>query len=138
MMIHLSQINWLAVLLASFAFWVLGALWFVVLFAKPYAAALGRTGAPQEKPGPLLMFGPLVCAAVITVTNAVLMHALGVTSSGGALEFGGVTGAGYLVAMTVTIAINPNFPRPLAYGAVNGPYFLLANLVSCYVLAAMA
>ena len=31
--------------------------------------------------------------------------------------------------MTFQIAINPVFARPLFYGLINGPYFLLASLI---------
>lgn len=138
MLIHLSQVPWLGVLAGSLAFAALGALWFAVLFAKPYAAALGRTDLAQQKPGPIFIVGPLLCGVVITITNALLMQALELSSYGAALEFGAVTGTGYLVAMTVNISINPNFPRPLSYSAVNAPYFLLGNILNCIILTAMS
>jgi hypothetical protein len=51
-----------------------------------------------------------------------------ITSVEDALVFGAVVGIGHLVATMVTVAINPNFPRPLAYAALNAPYFLLMQL----------
>jgi hypothetical protein len=35
------------------------------------------------------------------------------------------------------VAINPNFPNPLAYAALNGPFFLLSSIISCTILVAM-
>ncbi len=39
--------------------------------------------------------------------------------------------------MTMTIAINPLFPRPFYYTALNAPYFLIGSLLSCTILAAL-
>lgn len=137
MNLNLPHINWLAVLVASLASFILGGVWFAALFAKPYAAALGRQGGPKTKPGPLYMVGPLLCGIVTTVTSAFLLHALKVDSMIGALAFGAVVGVGYLSATTVNTAINPNIPRPLLYGVVSGSYFLIASLVTSVILVAM-
>ena len=132
-----SQINWLAVLLATVATFLLGGAWFMGLFKARYAASLGRTGMADPKPSAIFILGPLVCGAVVNLTDAVLLKALGVTSYGDGLTFAAITGIGYLVAQTVNIAINPNFPRPFFYGAISGSYFLLANLIACAILVAM-
>lgn len=134
----LAQISWLAVLVASVGLMALGALWFVALFGGPYAIALGRTDLKEHKPTPLFFIGPFLCGAVVTIANASLMHVLNVTSYGSALAFGSVVGLGYLVPTTVNVAINPNIPRPLLYGLVSGSYFLVGNLLSCLILAAMS
>lgn len=131
------SINWLAVLLASVALAALGAAWFMALFPRPYATALGRTDLAGQKPRPLFIAGPFVCSVVLTITNAVLMRSFGITSLTSALLFGAITGVGYLASTTVNVAINPNIPRPLLYGAVNAPFFLVGNLISCAILAAM-
>lgn len=131
------SINPLAVLLSALAQAALGAAWYMALFKKPYAAALGRTDLADQKPAPIFIAGPFVCSLVLSVTNAVLLRSLGIATLGGALLFGTVVGLGYLVSTTVNVAINPNIPRPLFYGLVNGPFFLAGNLLSCTILAAM-
>lgn len=131
------SINWLAVLLASVALSALGAAWFMALFPRPYATALGRADLAGQKPKPLFIAGPFVCSVVLSITNGVLMRSFGITSLTSALLFGTVTGVGYLASTTFNVAINPNIPRPLLYGAVNAPFFLLSNLISCAILAAM-
>jgi hypothetical protein len=130
-----SNINWIAVLVATVTLSMLGALWFMALFGRQYAIALGRTDLKEQKPSPLFIVGPLLCGAVVTVTNAVLMRALMVTSYEGALIFGAVVGLGYLVSTTVNVAINPNIPRPLLYGLISGGYFFVGSLMSCTILA---
>jgi hypothetical protein len=49
---------------------------------------------------------------------------LNISSGGGAVEFGLLTGIGYLVANTVNIAVNPNIPKPILYGLISGAFHL--------------
>ena len=137
MVVALSQVNWLAVLLASVAHFVLGGVWFTAFFGKQYAAALGIADRPPERPKPIFLAGPFVCGAVTIITTAVLMRALEITTFADALGLGLVVGLGYLVAMTVNIAINPLFPRPLRYAAINAPMFVIGSLMSCAILVAL-
>ena len=133
-----SQINWLAVLAATIAHFVLGGAWFAALFARPYARALGIADRPAQTPGPIFMVGPLLCGALTIVTTAFLLRALGIADYGHALALGAIVGIGYLGAMTVNIAINPLFPRPLFYALINVPMFVIGSLMSCVILTAMA
>ena len=116
---------------------VLGGLWFAVLFAKPYAVALGRRDEPKTKPGPIFMVGPLVCGLVTTIASAILVKALKIESVVDAVTFGAVVGIGYLASTTVNTAINPNIPRPLFYGLISGSYFALSGLIVSMILVAM-
>ena len=131
------HLNWLAIAVCAAALFVLGGLWFVVLFGKQYAVALGRENAPRTTPGPLYMVGPLVCSVFNIVASAWLMRALHIDSLGGALLFGAIVGGGYLAATTVNTGINPNIPRPLFYGALSGSYFFLSGLVTSTILFLM-
>lgn len=133
----LSEISWLGVLAATVATFLLGGAWFMGLFKTQYASSLGRTDSSDQTPSAIFIVGPLVCGAVVNFTDALLLRALHVTSYRDALIFGAITGAGYLVAQTVNIAINPNFPRPFYYSAISGSNFFLGNLIACAILVAM-
>lgn len=132
------HVNWLAVLVASLAHFGLAGAWFAGLMARPYVYALGIADRPAQKQGSLFLVGPLLCSALTISTSAVLLLALGITSYGRALELGAVVGIGYLAAMTVNIAINPLFPRPFLYAAINAPFFVMGSLASCAILVAMS
>lgn len=133
----LSNVRWLAVFAAFVPYFVLGGLWFTVLFAKPYRRSLGKEHAPAEKPAPIFIIGPAICSLIITVTTAVLMQALHIDSFGTGLQFGAVIGLGYLVANTVNIAINPNIPRPLLYGLISGAFHMTGIVIVTTILVAM-
>jgi len=134
----ISQVNWLAVLAASIANFLLGAIWFVALVGKYYPIVLGIADRPPQKPGPLFLIGPFICSVFTIATSAVLLRALNVTNYSDALEIGLLIGIGFLVPMTLNIAINPLFPRPFAYTLLNAPFFILGSLLSCAILVALS
>lgn len=138
MISSLLHINWLAVLAATIAHFVLGGVWFAGLFAKPYARALGIEDRPATKPTPIFLLGPLLCGALTIATTAFLLRALDISDYGSALALGGIVWVGYLGAMTVNIAINPLFPRPIAYALVNVPMFVIGSLMSSVILMALS
>lgn len=138
MLSSFSQINWLAVAAATVAHFVLGGVWFGALFAKPYARALGIEDRPPSKPTPIFLIGPLLCGAVIIITTAFLLQALSISDYGNALALGAIVGVGYLGAVVVNIAINPLFPRPLAYAIVNVPMFVIGSIMTSIILVALS
>jgi hypothetical protein len=137
MFTELTDISWLGFAVSAVASIVLAGVWFAVVVAKPYAVALGRVDAPAPESSAVRNLGPLVCIVLTTFTSAVLLAALDVTAIGDAVVFGLVVGVGYLAAMTFQIALNPNFPRPLLYGAVNAPYFVVSGVLGAVVMTAL-
>ena len=136
MISQLANLNWIAVLLAFVPYFLLGALWFTLIFSKPYKTSLGRDNETLPNK-PIFIVGPALCSLVITVASAVLIYALNIHSFSGALEFSLIAGVGYLVANTVNIAINPNIPRPILYGIISGTYHLVGILIVSTILVAM-
>lgn len=132
-----ANLNWISVLVAFVAYFVLGALWFTLLFKKQYAISLGKENQLPEKPAPIFIIGPALCSLVITIANAILFYALDIESFSTALEFSLVVGIGYLVANTVNIAINPNIPNPIHYGIISGSYHLTGIIIVNIILTAM-
>jgi Protein of unknown function (DUF1761) len=133
----LTSVDWLSVLLAFVAYFLLGPLWYLLLFPKQYRVSLGRQPDEPQSSDPLFIVGPAVCSLLITLTSAVLFYALNITTYGNALLFATVIGVGYLVANTVNIAINPNIPRPFLYGFISGSYHLAGMVVVSLILVAM-
>ncbi|TGN09680.1 DUF1761 domain-containing protein [Leptospira ilyithenensis] len=130
----ITEINWIAVILAALTSSILGGLWFTVFFGRLYAEALGKEYTPKEKPAPIFIVGPFVCGFVSTVASAILIYALKIESVSNALIFGSIVGIGYLASTTVNTAINPNIPRPLFYGLISGSYFFLSSLIVAVII----
>ena len=133
----LADVNWFAVVLAAVAASVLAGFYFALLVPKYYVIALGRQNAPEPEQSLVTNFGPVVCILVTTSTSAILIEALDITSTVNALVFGAIVGVGYLCAMAFQIAINPNFPRPLYYGVLNAPFFVVSSLLTSLILVAL-
>lgn len=133
----LSELSWTAIAIATFASFVLGALWFTVLFGKAYAFALGKNLEPGKTPEPIFIAGPFVCGLITTIASAVLIKALKIETIVDAFVFGTIVGIGYLASTTVNTAINPNMPRPLFYGLISGRYFFLTGLIVSVILVAL-
>lgn len=129
-----AQISFWGVLAASAFGFVFGGVYYGALVPKYYAIALGRETMPAAKLGMLTILGPFVCNIVMIVTTAAIMRMVGIISLADSLSFGLVIGVGYFLAMCMTIAINPNFPKPFYYTMVNAPYFLVSSLVTNAVL----
>lgn len=133
---QLANLNWISVVLAFVAYFVLGALWFTALFSKWYKISLGRENETLPNK-PIFIIGPALCTLVITLANALLLYALNIPTLGDAIGFALLVGIGYLVANTVNIAINPNIPRPILYGIISGGYHLTGIVIATAILFLM-
>ncbi len=130
----LTSLNiWGVLAAAAFAF-VFGGVYFGALIPKHYAAAMGREGEPPARPSLLLILGPFLCNVVMIVATAILLRITGTTTVAAAVALGLLIAIGFLLPMCMMIAINPNFPRPFYYTALNAPYLLLGAVVYAAIL----
>ena len=127
-------IGFWGILAASAFCFVFAGAYFGALIAKPYAIAMGRQDEAPGKPTALAIVGPFLCNVVMILTSAALMRMAHIGSLAGAIGFGALVGTGYMLAMCMMIAINPNFPRPFYYTAINAPFFLLNAPIACAIL----
>src|SRR6478736_4635 len=97
MISQFASLNWISILVAFFAYFLLGALWFTLFFKKQYAISLGKENQLPEKPAPIFIIGPAICSLVITIAGAVFIYALNINTIGAATEFALVAGIGFLV-----------------------------------------
>ncbi len=129
----LIEMSWLGVFLATVFNFIFGGVYFGIAVSKIYSRAMGREGELRQKPTSLMIAGPAVCGLFINLTSGLLIRGLDIQTLSGALEFGAIVGIGYAIPMTMTIAINPNFPRPFLYTAINAPYFLASSLATSMI-----
>jgi hypothetical protein len=127
----------LPILAAAALSFILGGVYYGLLTPKPYARVMGRAALPPEAPGLLTILGPFLCNLVMIVTTALLLGLVPVAGFAEAMQLGLLIGVGYLLAMCMTIAINPNFPHPFLYTALNAPYFLVNILATTAILYAL-
>lgn len=130
----IASINiWGVLVAAAFAF-VAGGVYYGVLTPKFYSVAMGREGEPPAKPSPLFILGPFLCNVVMIVATAILLQMTGTEALAQAVALGFLVAIGYLLPMCMMIAINPNFPKPFYYTALNAPYLLVSGVMYAIIL----
>ena len=129
----LDHVSILAVIVATLASMAVGYLWFAVVFKRQYAVVLGRVGQPDSMT-PFFIIGPSICVLITTATTAYLMSLQRIASLSEAFAFGAIVGAGLLAATSINMAINPNIPRPIAYGIMSSACFFVTSVLSSAII----
>ncbi|MDQ5861208.1 MAG: DUF1761 domain-containing protein [Actinomycetota bacterium] len=126
------NINWLAVLLAALASFIVGGLWYSVLFAKVWQREAGVTDE-QLKHGTVRVFvGSFLLAAVMAVVLAAFIGSGG--AGFGALA-GLATGAAWVAA---ALGVNYLFERrSLTLFAINASYNIVTFTAMGAIIGAM-
>src|ERR1041385_5910382 len=95
--------NWIAIICAAAAYWVIGAIWYMALFGKTWAAAIQQHGVRLEQGGMAAkMIGNFLCNLVAAVIMARLIGRTGITELGYGLKLGAGVGLGFsATALTV-------------------------------------
>lgn len=120
--------------LALFLYSFLGFIWFTILFKKQYRISLGKENDTEPPLAMIFVIGPMLCTLVIIITTAILFSRLEIEKSTDALVWGSFIGIGFLSANTFNIAINPNIPKPILYGAISSAYHLVGINVASLLL----
>jgi hypothetical protein len=129
----LESINWLAVLVAGIAGYVLGAIWYApVVFGNRWMAALGRK--PQELGSPAL---PMTISAITTALTGVclafLLRGLGVDTLAAGIVCGIVIGGGIVFASMLSDYLFQSGSMTLLW--IQGGYRLVYVVLICAIIA---
>jgi hypothetical protein len=126
--------KWLAIVIAGFAYFALGGLWFTPLFGRQWDKAVGFARPPKWRPSAVYYLGPLLGCLVASFCTAYLVHLAHAQSLSDYLRVGLTVGIGYGATITSVNAIAPNMPHPALYAAVVGGYHLVGLLLCAAVL----
>jgi Protein of unknown function (DUF1761) len=131
-------INYLAVLVAAVAAWVLGAVWYQVL-SQPWLAAQGKTKADMKPPASkVAAFAPFVLVFIAELIMAwmlagILGHLGGVTVRNGVIS-GAACWFGFVLT---TIATNYAFHgRKIMLTVIDAGYWLVVLIIMGAILGA--
>ena len=131
-----TELNWLAVGLATLASFILGAVWFTPLFGKVYDEA---SGVKRQKDTFTTMYYvvPFVGSLATALATAILLYTLNVSAMADAIILALVVGLGYAASVSVVNAVNPRMAKPLLYGAVTGGYHVVSVLLVAVIIFVM-
>lgn len=88
----LNHLNWTAILVAGLAYWLLGALWFSVLFGKIWMAEVAKTGVKMDRPQGsrmgMMFLTQFIYNLLAALGVAIVIIGLGVTTTVPAVKVG--------------------------------------------------
>jgi hypothetical protein len=134
----LSDLNWLAVIVAGLAYFALGAVWYMPpVFGKPWMAAGGQQMTQAgERPNPAIYATPLVAQIVAAIALGMLAKATGTNTLGEGFVLGLVVGIGFaLTIMLVTSAFETRKPNAFVWGLINAAYHLVGLVIAAVIVA---
>jgi hypothetical protein len=114
-------VNYLAVALAALSAFLLGGLWYSVLFGKQWAALTGQSEEKLKSGNPAIVFGGAF------LLNLIAAYVLAMFIGPMELKFAALAGLAVgLCWVAVSLGINYLFERrPLGLWLINGGYFTL-------------
>jgi hypothetical protein len=116
----MNELSILGVILASLAFFLIGGLWYTVLFGKMWRGEMGIADDQVGSPQPLMFIGSFVCGLVIAVTLGLLIGDQG-TACG--IKIGAGTGFGIGAAVMAQNAIYES--KSIRFWAINSAYVVV-------------
>ena len=133
----LSDVNWIAVVVAALAYFVLGALWYM---PKPMATAwtrsMGWEPSEEDQHSAAIYLAPLVTCLVAAVVMAMLAVATGSDTLGEGVALGLFVGVGIVAAVImVTGWFDPKKPQPLVFAAITSGYHVLGLLLTAVIVS---
>src|SRR2546428_10619929 len=95
--------NWLAIICAAAAYWILGAIWYMALFGKIWAASIEQHGVKLQRSGMgAKMIGNFIGNFIAAVIMARLLVRTGIVDVGHGLKLGAGVGLGFsATALTI-------------------------------------
>ena len=130
-----SQINWLAVLVAAIAYFMLGAIWYSkTLFGSKWAAAVGlNMNDPDKSKGMAkMMIGTFVLILITCIGIAMLVNRLDLSLLPSGLKLGAITG---ICFATTAVAISFIYEsRPIALYLIDCGYHLAGHLIAAIIM----
>ena len=132
----LTDLNWLAVIVAALAYFAIGAVWYApFVFGRAWMAAGGMTVEPGDGPGAAIFAVPLIGSVLSAIALGMLAAASGTDTLSEGLVLGAVAAIGFALSISlVTATFESTKPKPMLWGAVNAGYHIVGTLVASAVI----
>lgn len=130
----MPHINWLAVVAATVAAFLLGGLWFSkVMFAKQWVAALGKTPEEMGIPGPSMALS-FITTLIMATALAMIIGKMTPMTMAGSVRFGLAIGAGIVATGMASDYVFINWPRKLYF--IQASYHIVMVVLMSVILCA--
>ena len=142
MSIDLGGLNWLAVVIGTVVYFLLGAVWFAPI--TPIGKAWVKAAAYESPTTGTLSTNafyviPLVTCLVMVTALALLASAIGVGDLGGGITLGLVVGVGIAVPLLLTTAaFEFQKPQPFTWGLIDASYHAVGLTIAGAIIGLMS
>jgi hypothetical protein len=130
-----TGLSYIAIVIAALAAFGVGAIWYGLLFSKPWLAAMGKTEEEiRAHATPIPYVVSIVANLVIAMMLSAVMHSLGQVSIARGAWLGFLMWLGFILT---TMAVNNGFGQQKpALLAIDGGHWLAVLVVTGLVLGA--
>lgn len=132
-----NDLNWLAVIVATIAYFALAGAWFAdPLFGRAWRRSIGWEQEPGSRLGAIYYAGPLVTCLVAVIAVAMLAEATGSDTLGEGLVLGMVLVVGLAgTVLFVTGVLDPKKPHPVTWFGITAGYHALGLAMTSMITA---
>ena len=127
----MPAVNWLAVIAAAISMFVIGGVWYSVLFQKQWMAANGFTDEDMKRGNPAVIFCIAFVLSLLIAANLAFFVS-GVPDLGAVIGYSVAAGLGWAAFALSVVALFER--RPLMYHIINGGYLTVAFVVMGLIL----
>jgi Na+/H+ antiporter NhaA len=130
----LSDLNWLAVIVAAVAWWILGAIWYAPpLFGRAWQRSMGLESI-EGGPGVSTYVIPLIAYFIATVALGMIAASTGSSTFGDGIVLGLVVGVGFGLTLYWVEATFGQRPQPTTWFLITGLYQLIGILIASVIV----
>jgi hypothetical protein len=131
----LGDLNWLAVIVATLAYFLLGAVWYAqAVFGKAWQRSSGITIEEGQRPGAVFYIIPLITCFLAVLATAMIAATTGSSTVGDAIVLGLVVGVGFAGSLSLLGSAFGNYPQPGVYFAITASYHLVGLMGASLIL----
>ena len=129
-----SHVNWLSILVASIAYFGLGAIWYSALFGKQWIRhhKINVNDPEMKKNAAGIMFTSFILMVVAVFCLSLLIYRLGLHEISSGVKIGLYTGAGF--AATATSIGYLYTKKPFALHLIDGLYHVCGYIIAAIIL----
>lgn len=127
------SLNWIAVIVATIAYFILGGLWYSpLLFANAWMKQLNKTADDFDKPNPVIFLYSFILQFIAVISLGLFMTAMAIDTvlNGAIIGFG--AGAGILFTLSGTTGIFSETPFKLHL--INNGYHIIGLTLSGLII----
>lgn len=132
----LSGLNWIAVIVAAVAYYIIGAIWYAPpVLGKRWIRSMGISD--QSTPNIVSLLAPVIFYFLTAIVLGALVSLTHTTTVVDAIVLGAIIWGGFALPLTAVIAIyDPQKPAPGSWALITSAYHLV-SLCSAAVLLSL-